>query len=115
MTTTAAGVIYHGLVGCDRQFFRCSALVATLSTDSCCAKWRKAQELRPDAVSALHRCGACRIGAAHAGEVVVERSPVFGVAWCPRCRRGATRMIGNRLCVSCYNRAKEFERGANGE
>jgi hypothetical protein len=111
--TTAPGVTYHQVPGCDRQFFRCSALVATISTLACAANWRKAQELRPDDVSALHKCRTCPIGAAHSGESVVERSPIFGMSLCARCRGGTTRMIGNRLCPSCYNRNLEYAKGTN--
>jgi hypothetical protein len=32
---------------------------------------------------------------------------------CPRCGRGTMRMIGNRRCVSCYNRERELKAGRN--
>ncbi|WP_431860191.1 hypothetical protein [Azospirillum sp.] len=32
---------------------------------------------------------------------------------CPRCTREASRLIKGRLCVSCYNREREVERGRN--
>jgi hypothetical protein len=32
---------------------------------------------------------------------------------CPRCRRGGSRMIGGRLCVSCWNREREVKIGRN--
>jgi hypothetical protein len=113
--TTAPGVTYHQVIGCDRQFFRCIGLSATLSTDACAANWRKAQELRPDDVSALHRCRTCRVGAAHSGETVVERSPIFGMSFCPRCRRGCAKIIAGKLCVSCWNRERAYIKGANGK
>jgi hypothetical protein len=111
--TTAAGVTYHEIEGCSRHFFRCSALAATISTSACATNWRKAQELRPDDVTALHKCRSCRIGAAHCGEAVIERSPIYGLAYCPRCRRGTTRMIRGRVCISCHNRVLEFMKGTN--
>jgi hypothetical protein len=64
----------------------------------------------------LARCRTCSIGARHAGEQVVEYSSLYQTPICPRCRRGATRMIGDQLCVSCYNREREWaiDRNAKG-
>jgi hypothetical protein len=59
------------------------------------------------------KCRDCRIGAAHAGERHVHHSKIFDLGICPRCRRGGSRMIGGRLCVSCYNREREFKIGRN--
>jgi hypothetical protein len=61
----------------------------------------------------LDTCRSCPIGAAHAGAVHVVYSRIFGAAICPRCRRGATRMIGGKVCVSCYNRGRELSAGKN--
>ena len=76
----------------------------------CASRWREAQAAPADQGGA---CRACSIGAAHAGETHVAYSSIFGAAICPRCRRGTTRMIKNRLCVSCQNRDYELAKGKN--
>lgn len=70
-----------------------------------------AQEARS---SLTNTCRSCPIGAAHAGADHVHHSKLFGMAICPACRTGATRMIGNKLCASCYNRRREMRAGKNG-
>ncbi len=111
--TLANGIQYFAVDGCARQFFRCAALKATLSTDSCTTNWRRAQRLRPDEVTAVHLCRDCPIGAAHAGERHVARSALFGLGICPRCRKYAGRIIHGTRCVSCYNRERELVAGRN--
>jgi hypothetical protein len=111
--TTAPGVQYFAIEGCAKSFFRCDTLRSTLSSDACAANWRRAQRLRPDQVTAVHRCRQCPVGAAHAGEKIIVRSPLFGSDWCPRCRKFAGRMIGGTRCISCYNREREFIVGRN--
>lgn len=63
--------------------------------------------------AAFDACRSCPIGAAHAGEEAVTYSPIYGASICPRCRKGVTRMIQNRICVSCYNREREVDAGVN--
>lgn len=65
------------------------------------------------AADGILTCRGCPIGAAHANRTHVEYSQYFGATICPRCRRGTTRMIQGRVCVSCRNREYEVERGAN--
>jgi hypothetical protein len=67
-----------------------------------------------DSRASLDTCRSCAIGAAHAGGTHVAYSRIFGASICPRCRKGATRMIGGRVCVSCYNRGRELAKGRNG-
>jgi hypothetical protein len=96
------------------QFFRCEALRSTLSAEGCAANWRKAQRATPDELGWMARCSGCCIGAAHAGERPVRRSPLFGLGLCARCRRGGGRMIPmHGVCVSCSNRQAEFVLGFN--
>jgi hypothetical protein len=75
--------------------------------------WRLAQRAMGCEADRFEKCRDCRIGAAHAGERHIHRSAIFDMAICPRCRRGGARMIGGRLCVSCYNREREFKIGKN--
>ncbi|MFD3263161.1 hypothetical protein [Phenylobacterium ferrooxidans] len=63
--------------------------------------------------SLTNTCRSCPIGAAHAGADHVHHSKLFGASICPACRTGATRMIGNKVCVSCYNRRRELRAGKN--
>lgn len=100
--------------------FRCTALSATLSVTGCAKRWREAAvkpvvrpedaAWRPDPFSS---CRGCSIGAAHAGAAAVTYSALFGSSICPRCRKGVTRFIGGKVCVSCYNRAREVAAGLN--
>lgn len=66
------------------------------------------------AADGFEKCRGCPIGAAHAGERFVRYSRWYGVQFCPRCHTGGLRMIGNRTCVSCYNRNREVKAGRNG-
>lgn len=108
----AAGVEYrdggHGL-----QVFDCAPLSATMTMKGCAARWRQAREAKGAEADQYVACQSCPIGAAHAGERHVEHGVLYGGQICPRCRRGTTRMIRNRVCVSCQNRAYEVESGRN--
>lgn len=103
--------------------FGCTRLAATLSVKGCAARWAEAKsppgrrrkndtgvEHASDQFSA---CRACPIGAVHSGERVRVYSPFYAAAICPGCRKGTTRMIGDRICVSCYNRRREAVIGRN--
>lgn len=92
------------------QMFKCERLRATLAVSSCANMWRGGN--RED-VERLERCKACPVGAVHAGETAASMSPMMGQCICARCHRGATRLVGKHLCVSCYNRQREFLVGAN--
>jgi hypothetical protein len=83
--------------GCDKRFFRCQALRSTLSVEGCAANWRRAQRVSAEELGFSGKCQGCQIGAGHANERHVHRSKWFGAQICPRTRRWASRMIGNRL------------------
>jgi hypothetical protein len=104
---------YFKTDGCERQFFPCDQQRSTISTEACAANWRKARDLPAGYPGALFPCVGCKVGAAHAGEEVVERSRLFGSDLCARCRRGGMRVIGGKLCVSCWNRNMEYQKGRN--
>ena len=104
-------VEYFGIEGVPKKvFFRCERMRATLSTESCSAAWRRADELNDGLRSA---CRLCPIGAVHAGEVAASMSPLKGTLTCARCHRTAGRLIGAMICVSCYNRQREVLIGKN--
>lgn len=93
-----------------RLFFRCERMRGTLSTTACADMWRKANDLSDGSCA---NCMRCPTGAVHAGEVAASMSPLKGTLTCARCHRGASRLIGRMVCVSCYNRAREMSIGRN--
>ena len=66
-----------------------------------------------EGIDEAHACRSCPVGASHAGSAFVAMSRLFGAKLCPRCRFGATRIIGGRVCVNCYNREREMACGRN--
>lgn len=90
--------------------FRCEKLSATLSVANCADMWRKANH---DNLERMARCKTCPIGAAHAGETAASMSPFMGACVCARCQQTASRLIGKHLCISCYNRQREYIIGKN--
>jgi hypothetical protein len=110
----ADGIEYSRVPGFDRDLFRCSTWRATLSVPACAGRWREAQVAKRERAEELRLCRGCEIGAAHAGEKFIERASNFMDKRCPRCRRGTMRrLIGQRLCISCYNRGREQRLGRN--
>ena len=109
----AAGVEYCGIDGALGLFFHCQPYRAKLSTTACASRWRSSQWARGEAADQFARCRGCPVGAQHAGQKHFHRSRIYGIARCVRCGAGATRMIGDRLCVSCSNREWEHRRGRN--
>lgn len=95
------------------KMFRCEAYRANLTMGGCAGRWREAQTATGERAERVQACRGCPIGAVHAGFAPIRYSPWFGLAICPRCGRGTTRMIGNRRCVSCYNRQRELAAGRN--
>lgn len=93
-----------------RRFFRCEVYSATISTPQCARMWEGARDA---AAETNYRCRGCAVGAAHAGAAAPTASSFFGVPLCPRCRRTGLRLISDEVCVSCYNRAREFKIGRN--
>ncbi|MEX3764416.1 hypothetical protein [Paraburkholderia phenoliruptrix] len=93
-----------------KKFFRCERYNATLSTDTCASNWRAGND---EGAHARMRCKVCPLGAIHAGETAASMSPLKGQTICGRCHQGCTRLIGKHLCVSCYNRQREYLLGKN--
>jgi len=92
------------------EFFDCQRLHASLSTSACAQMWRSTNQGRSERFSA---CRACFVGASHAGIENATHSPIAGALVCARCGRGATRLIHQHTCVSCFNREREIIRGRN--
>lgn len=108
---TAPGVQYTDIHGC--RVFRCEAYQAKLSARACAGRFVAAQSAKDEYLDPIAKCRMCPIGAAHAGTTVTHYSRVFEKRICPRCLKGTTRMIGNRRCVSCYNRERELRFNRN--
>lgn len=85
-----------------KPMFDCSKLAATLQVSACADRFRKACGV----------CKGCEIGAGHAGELV-STNKLYGKTVCGRCGRAASRLIRRHLCVSCYNREREYLVGRN--
>lgn len=95
-----------------KLYFRCEPISATLSVEACAGNWRRAQGGDENAIGSL-RCRSCPTGALHAGETAANLWAGRGQMICSRCHRGAVRLIGGWLDVSCYNREREWIRGRN--
>ncbi|MGJ7570870.1 hypothetical protein ACSFBX_10070 [Variovorax sp. RB2P76] len=92
------------------RYFRCERLVAELSTTSCVAQWRAASTKFESA------CRECPVGRAHAQSAGSEASDTARRAKpriCLRCGRDDLRLIGGTVCVSCYNREREWREGCD--
>src|SRR3546814_1437084 len=95
-TTLFRSPEYFRIDGCDKQFFRCDRLRASLSVDACTSNWRAGNDANDERRVA---CRSCPIGAAHAGEAMASLSPIKGTLTCSRCHRQSTRawLIGKWL------------------
>jgi hypothetical protein len=94
-----------------RKYFRCAPFSASMAVESCAERFKAASA--PDADTRLLSCRRCLVGAAHAGKVDPNPSPLCRATVCARCHRFATRLIGKHLCISCYNRQREQLVGVN--
>lgn len=92
------------------KHFTCDRYKATLSIEACAGMWRAGNH---EGSEARFRCKVCPLGALHAGETAASMSPLKGMTICGRCHTGANRLIGKHLCVSCYNRQREWLLGKN--
>ncbi len=99
------------------RMFECKRIPGnlTLSVASCAKSWKDGNGSDPDKRMRFHHCTRCQQGAIHAGcgtQSVVN--PYYMRKRCPRCDRPSARMIGGRICVSCYNRELEVLKGRDG-
>jgi hypothetical protein len=84
--------------------------------ESACAKfWRLSNPVAPPVWEGRHACYQCPAGAARCGQVVDPFVAAHDklMLVCPRCTNPTDRIINDRLCVSCYNRDLEVQRGRN--
>lgn len=109
----ADGVSYHVVEGVSGRFFRCAPYQATIRVRACAERFERAQGATGEALDGVIRCQKCPIGAAHAGRDVTYFSPLYDSNICPRCHKFSTRILMDRVCVSCRNRELELEKGVN--
>ena len=106
---------YFSIDDSSTQHFECVRLRGSVSTDWCARQWHEVNQQpegrrHPRWVS----CSGCAIGAGHAGiDRHDMRSAISEMAVCARCRRYCLRIIRGYLCVSCYNREREYRIGRN--
>lgn len=84
------------------NYFDCEKLSARLSIQTCAQKYKAQKEFSV--------CKTCPIGAKHAGVKIVN---TISRAVCARCFKSASRLIRGAVCVSCYNREREYIKGKN--
>ena len=111
--TIGAGAVRYvapewGLPGV--RYFRCEPMASTLAVQACAANWRASHERESER---LMKCRTCPVGAVHAGDTAASLSPLRGTKVCSRCLTGTVRLVLGWLCVSCYNREREFAAGRN--
>lgn len=97
----------------SENLFACDRLSARLTQAGCARRWEDAHLHSNAKNDALLPCRGCPLGAKHAGKPHVAYSAMYGASICPRCRKGTSRMIYNRTCVSCRNREYEAKTGRN--
>jgi len=104
-------VEYFTIEGLDRPMFRCEALRASLSVDACKGNWLSANA----GDDRREKCRSCPIGAKHAGQENASCSDLKGSLICARCNETSSRgwLLGKHLCVSCWNREREWVTGKN--
>jgi hypothetical protein len=100
-----SAVDYCSLIGVDGEFFKCEKMLAVLSVEACVQRWLKYSDSDGYAT-----CRDCKIGACHAGVEYIQKVPS---TCCVRCGRTDQRLIRRQICISCYNREREYLRGEN--
>jgi len=97
------------------RYFECTRLRGSVSTDWCARQWREVNQQpegrrHPRWVS----CSDCTTGAMHAGVGTEDLPPALSeMRVCARCEAESGRIIRGYLCVSCYNREREYRIGRN--
>lgn len=85
----------------NSESFYCEKLSATLQVVTCVKRFKSGNFIT---------CRGCELGACHAG----EKKPSIDLSHtCSRCLRTVSRLIYDKLCVSCCNRQLEVYKGAD--
>lgn len=90
------------------RLFRCEPLRASLTPASCAKRYSEQMD---------YPCADCAVGALHAARlgfrVTRDRARAAHTRPCCRGARHEFRLIGSRLCISCWNREREWKVGRN--
>lgn len=107
-------VRYRTIEGVPGRYFDCPRNLGMLSTTACARAYQEA--MSPDFLREGRRitCRGCPVGAQHAG---VASGPAvsrfLGSSMCARHQGDGGRLIRGSICVSCYNREREWKIGKN--
>lgn len=104
---------YFKYDGVDGDYFSCPKGVGTFSTEFCARIYQEAMSPVGLKDGVRIACRGCAVGASHAGVCGSSASRFLGQLSCSRCQKGATRLIRGCICVSCFNREREFLIGKN--
>lgn len=99
------GLSYHCLPDAPGEYFRCDRLSAEFTAASCAKRWKSQQGKEHIGMP----CYRCPIGASHAGQAVNHAQ--FQRRECIRCHTLTSKLVRNLLCVSCFNRQLEVQKG----
>jgi len=101
---------HDGLFTCPNHIGELRITPAT-----CASMWLRARREAKESWHRLAPCVGCQIGAANAGASAPARpSPTVSGPSCVRCGQGGRRLVlGKSLCVSCFNRQREYRAGRN--
>lgn len=97
------------------QLVDCARVKLRLSSRACARNWLATNPVSPPVWEGRVACHGCPAGAVRAGGTIDPAAAVRDklASICPRCRKTSDRIIKGRLCVSCYNRDLEVQRGYN--
>ena len=94
------------------ELVRCEPYRMELLPARCVSNWQSVAGKPRHTLERLQHCSGCPIGAERAG-IRVESAPTPLPRFCCRCLTLSPRLIGRRLCPSCYNRELEIRKGRN--
>lgn len=101
---TAEPVYFRPEYASHIELFRCEPLHANLTKEACARRHAQQDD---------YPCAGCPTGAMHAAQlgirVIRDKTRACHTRPCSRCGRHEFRLIGCRLCISCFNREREWK------
>ena len=92
------------------ELVECPPYRMQLTPGRCASNWESVAGKHRHKLERLEHCLDCPLGAQRAGKQAV---PTPLPRFCCRCLKLSPRLIGAKLCPSCYNRQRELELGRN--
>ena len=92
------------------ELVECPPYRMHLLQSRCADQWQSVAGKPRHKLERLQHCSGCKLGAERAG---VRPEPTPLPRFCCRCLTLSPRLIGKRLCPSCYNRELEIRKGRN--